>query len=86
MNHELINELNINLNKIENSNIPIINEYLLNINSEMKELNTILKDILSNNYNSLQNKNKELLIQKKSMQPFIKYLMIYNMFLQNTNQ
>lgn len=85
MNNELINELNINLNKIENSNIPIINEYLQNINSEMKELNTILKDILSNNYNSLQNKNKELLIQKKSMQPFIKYLMIYNMYLQNTN-
>ena len=85
MNNELINELNINLSKIENSNIPIINEYLENINSEMKELNTILKDILSNNFNSLQNKNKELLIQKKSMQPFIKYLMIYNMFLQNTN-
>lgn len=85
MNNELINELNINLSKIENSNIPIINEYLQNINSEMKELNTILKDILSNNYNSLQNKNKELLIQKKSMEPFIKYLMIYNMFLQNTN-
>jgi len=85
MNNELINELNINLSKIENSNIPIINEYLQNINSEMKELNTILKDILSNNYNSLQNKNRELLIQKKSMQPFIKYLMIYNMFLQNTN-
>lgn len=85
MNNELINELNINLSKIKNSNIQIINEYLENINSEMKELNTILKDILSNNYNSLQNKNKELLIQKKSMQPFIKYLMIYNMFLQNTN-
>jgi len=85
MNNELINELNINLSKIKNSNIPIINEYLQNINSEMKELNTILKDILSNNYNSLQNKNKELLIQKKSMEPFIKYLMIYNMFLQNTN-
>ena len=85
MNNELINELNINLNKIENSNIPIINEYLQNINSEMKELNTILKDILSNNYNNLQNKNKELLIQKKSMEPFIKYLMIYNMFLQSTN-
>ena len=49
----------------------------------MKELNELLEDIQTNNISNIEKKQKEIVIEKKSMEPFIRYLMIYNTFLTN---
>jgi hypothetical protein len=83
---------NLLLNKLENNlkntnddilNNIVIQEYIQNINNSIKELNELLEDIKNNNIINLQNKYKESMIEKKTMQPFIKYLMVYNTFVRN---
>lgn len=83
---------NLLLNKLENNlkntnddilNNIVIQQYIQNINNSIKELNELLEDIKNNNIINLQNKYKESMIEKKTMQPFIKYLMVYNTFLRN---
>lgn len=80
-----LNKLKNNLNDLNNDILKknILQNYLKDINDSIKDLNELIEDIKNNNINELQNKQNELFIQKKTMEPFIKYLMIYNMFLNN---
>ena len=50
----------------------------------MKDLFNLLNDINNNDIDKLENLQKELFIEKESMKPFIKYLILYNTFLNNT--
>jgi|TARA_R110002074_G_scaffold5719_7_gene27664 hypothetical protein len=85
MDELLLLKLKNNLKKTNNTilNEVIIQNYLTNINSYMKELNELLEDIQTNNISNIEKKQKEIVIEKKSMEPFIRYLMIYNTFLTN---
>ena len=85
MDELLLLKLKNNLKKKNNTilNEVIIQNYLTNINSYMKELNELLEDIQTNNISNIEKKQKEIVIEKKSMEPFIRYLMIYNTFLTN---
>tara|TARA_Y100000590_G_C15343400_1_gene872329 strand:+ start:145 stop:411 length:267 start_codon:yes stop_codon:yes gene_type:complete len=85
MDELLLLKLKNNLKKTDNTilNEVIIQNYLTNINSSIEELNELLEDIQTNNISNIENKHKEILIEKKSMEPFIRYLMIYNTFLTN---
>ena len=65
-------------------NNEVIQNYFTEINDSMKELNYLLEDIKNNNMLGLEKKQRENLVEKKSMKPFIKYLMIYNTFLNNS--
>lgn len=78
-------ELNNNLNKLNNNNLnkPIIDDYLNEVSDNIKELNIFLKNILENNENELEKLKKNLFIEKKSVEPFIKYLIFYNYYLNN---
>ena len=80
-----LNKLKSNLNDLNNDILKtnIIQNNLKDINDSIKDLNELIENIKSNNINELQNKQNELFIQNKTMEPFIKYLMIYNMFLNN---
>ena len=85
MDLELLDEL---LNNINNTNKSIIKKNIFenlfyDINSKMMEINELLKDYNENNIESLEKKQKELFIENKSMEPFIKYLIVYNTFLKN---
>ena len=86
MNEDLLNKLKINLKNAPDSilNNEIIQNYFTEINNSIEELNTLLEDIKNNNMLSLEKKQRDNLIEKKSMEPFIKYLMIYNTFLNNS--
>jgi hypothetical protein len=85
MNTLLINKLEDNLKNTDNSilNQVIIQDYIKNINDSMNDLNELLEDVNANNISNLQDKYNESIIEKKTMEPFIKYLMIYNTFLHN---
>ena len=85
LNKLLLNKLEDNLKKTNNCilNEVVIQEYIQDINNSIKELNELLEDVQNNNIVNLNNKYKESLIQKKTMEPFMKYLMVYNTFLRN---
>ena len=85
MDLELLDEL---LNNINNTNKSIIKETIFqnlfyDLNNKMIEINELLKDYNQNNIENLEKKHKELFIENKSMEPFIKYLIVYNTFLKN---
>ena len=86
MNEELLSKLRMNLKETPEFilNNEVIQNYFTEINDSMKELNNLLEDIKNNNMLGLEKKQRENLIEKKSMEPFIKYLMIYNTFLNNS--
>jgi len=85
MDELLLLKLKNNLKKTDNVilNEVVIQNYLTNIHSSIEELNELLEDVQNNNMLNLENKHKEILIEKKSMEPFIRYLIIYNTFLTN---
>ena len=85
MNTLLLNKLEDNLKNTDDSilNQVIIQDYIKNINDSMNDLNELLEDVNTNNISNLQDKYNESVIEKKTMEPFIKYLMIYNTFLRN---
>jgi hypothetical protein len=86
MNVILTNNL-INLINNTDDNIihtDLIQNYIFDINEKIKDLFDLLNDINNNNIDKLKNLQKELFIEKESMKPFIKYLMLYNTFLNNT--
>lgn len=85
MNEEILSKLRINLKDTSEFilNNEVIQNYFTEINDSMKELNNLLEDIKNNNMLGLEKKQRENLVEKKSMEPFIKYLMIYNTFLNN---
>jgi septum formation inhibitor MinC len=86
MNEELLSKLRMNLKETPEFilNNEVIQNYFTEINDSIQELNNLLEDIKNNNMLGLQKKQRENLIEKKSMEPFIKYLMIYNTFLNNS--
>ena len=65
-------------------NEEVIQNYLTDINNSIEELNNLLEDVQNDDMSNLQKKHRDNLIEKKSMEPFIKYLMIYNTFLNNS--
>ena len=75
MDNLLLNKLENNLKNTHNDTLDniVIKEYIQNINNSMKELNELLEDVKDNNIINLQNKYKERQIEKKTMEPFIKY-------------
>tara|TARA_B100001123_G_C15313788_1_gene1025392 strand:- start:2583 stop:2849 length:267 start_codon:yes stop_codon:yes gene_type:complete len=85
MDKELISVLSNNIDKTNKSvlNQEFIKTQIDVINERMNELNELLEDINNNNMSNMHKKHMELLIEKESMKPFIKYLMIYNTFLMN---
>jgi hypothetical protein len=85
MNTLLLNKLKDNLTNTDSSILEqvIIQEYIKNINNSMNDLNELLEDVNTNNISNLQDKYNESVIEKKTMEPFIKYLMIYNTFIRN---
>tara|TARA_A100001015_G_C14662199_1_gene583470 strand:- start:332 stop:598 length:267 start_codon:yes stop_codon:yes gene_type:complete len=87
MNEELLSKLRMNLKHTPEIilNNQVIQNYFTEINNSIKELNNLLEDVKNNNMLSLEKKQRENLIEKKSMEPFIKYLMIYNTFLNNSS-
>lgn len=83
MDLKLLNELQVNIN---NTKDELIKEQFLKnlideLNEKMKELNDVLLDINTNNIHNLQSKQRDLFIENESMKPFIKYLIVYNTFL-----
>ena len=86
MNEELLSKLRINLKDTPEFilNNEVIQNYFTEINDSIQELNNLLEDIKNNNMLGLEKKQRDNLIEKKSMEPFIKYLMIYNTFLNNS--
>jgi septum formation inhibitor MinC len=86
MNEELLSKLRMNLKETPEFilNNEVIQNYFTEINDSIQELNNLLEDIKNNNMLGLEKKQRENLIEKKSMEPFIKYLMIYNTFLNNS--
>ena len=86
MNEELLSKLRINLKDTPEYilNNEVIQNYVTEINDSIQELNNLLEDIKNNNMLGLEKKQRDNLIEKKSMEPFIKYLMIYNTFLNNS--
>jgi hypothetical protein len=83
MNEDILNKLKLNLRNT-NLNEEVIQNYLTDINNSIEELNNLLEAIQNNDISNLQKKHRDNLIEKKSMEPFIKYLMIYNTFLNNS--
>ena len=85
MDLELLDELLNNINNTNKSIIkePIFENLFYDINNKMMEINELLKDYNENNIENLEKKQKELFIENKSMEPFIKYLIVYNTFLKN---
>ena len=79
---DLINLINNTDNNI--IHIDLIQTYISDINEKMKDLFDLLNDINNNDIDKLENLQKELFIEKESMKPFIKYLILYNTFLNNT--
>lgn len=86
MNEDTLNKLKHNLRNANNAilNEEVIQNYLTDINNSIEELNNLLEDIQNDDMSNLQKKHRDNLIEKKSMEPFIKYLMIYNTFLNNS--
>jgi hypothetical protein len=79
---DLINLINNTDNNI--IHIDLIQSYICDINEKMKDLFNLLNDINNNDIDKLEHLQKELFIEKESMKPFIKYLILYNTFLNNT--
>lgn len=79
---DLINLINNTDNNIIHTDL--IQSYISDINEKMKDLFHLLNDINNNDIDKLENLQKELFIEKESMKPFIKYLILYNTFLNNT--
>ena len=78
----LINLINNTDNNIIHTDL--IQTYISDINEKMKDLFDLLNDINNNDIDKLETLQKELFIEKESMKPFIKYLILYNTFLNNT--
>ena len=79
---DLINLINNTDNNIIHTNL--IQTYISDINEKMKDLFDSFNDINNNDIDKLETLQKELFIEKESMKPFIKYLILYNTFLNNT--
>jgi hypothetical protein len=85
MDELLLNKLKDNLRNTNNENLNqvVIQNYLTDINHSIKELNDLLEDVQNNDILNLQKKEREMFIEKKTMEPFIKHLIVYNAFLNN---
>ena len=85
MDELLLNKLKDNLRNTNNENLNqvVIQNYLTDINHSIKELNDLLEDVQNNDILNLQKKKREMFIEKKTMEPFIKHLIVYNTFLNN---
>jgi len=71
-----INEKINNINKITKINQSIDKEY---INYYLEQLNSNLEEF--NNYLNNDIDMEELILEKKTIEPFIKHMMIYNYYL-----
>jgi translation elongation factor EF-G len=62
----------------------IVDNMLTSINDDIEELYNLLIDVKNNNLEKLNEKIKEDTINKKAMEPLIKYFYVYNNFLRNS--
>lgn len=78
-NNILLNNINDkinNINKIINTNNSINKEY---INYYLEQLNSNLEEF--NNYLNNNIDMEELILEKKTIEPFIKHMILYNYYL-----
>jgi len=79
-----INKIN-NINKlIKDNQYDIIQNMVSSLNEDINELYDLLNDIKTNNIDNLKEKIKEEQITKKTLEPFMKYYILYNIYLRNT--
>tara|TARA_B100000131_G_C17862861_1_gene510836 strand:- start:73 stop:339 length:267 start_codon:yes stop_codon:yes gene_type:complete len=79
-----INKIN-NINKlIKENQYDIIQNMVSSLNDDMNELYDLLNDIKTNNVDNLKEKVKEQQITKQTLEPFMKYYILYNIYLRNT--
>tara|TARA_Y100000591_G_C21610088_1_gene582419 strand:+ start:161 stop:427 length:267 start_codon:yes stop_codon:yes gene_type:complete len=79
-----INKIN-NINKlIKDNQYDIIQNMVSSLNEDINELYDLLNDIKTNNVDNLKEKVNEQQITKKTLEPFMKYYILYNIYLRNT--
>ena len=79
-----INKIN-NINKlIKDNQYDIIQNMVSSLNDDINELYDLLNDIKTNNVDNLKKKLNEQQITKKTLEPFMKYYILYNIYLRNT--
>ncbi len=79
-----INKIN-NINKlIKDNQYDIIQNMVSSLNEDINELYDLLNDIKTNNVDNLKEKVKEQQITKNTLEPFLKYYFLYNIYLRNT--
>jgi hypothetical protein len=87
MNIDKINQINNlirDMNQDINDDNDIVDNMLTSINDDIEELYNLLIDVKNNNLEKLNEKIKEDIINKKAMEPLIKYFYVYNNFLRNS--
>lgn len=79
-----INKIN-NINKlIKDNQYDVIQNMVSSLNEDINELYDLLNDIKTNNVDNLKEKVKEQQITKNTLEPFMKYYILYNIYLRNT--
>lgn len=79
-----INKIN-NINKlIKDNQYDVIQNMVSSLNEDINELYDLLNDIKTNNVDNLKEKVKEQQITKNTLEPFLKYYFLYNIYLRNT--